>query len=493
MGPVRRRVYGRAAAANATPRPPAAAAVAAAAETAEAPATAGRAAATAAAAAAAVPPPSASAHPPPPPPPSGARHERRSVAAIDDEYLAPPSPVRVGGVEELSRELREIAKELRQPLRLDGVWQERAAAMRRLHGLIAGGASRLPPFANLLHSHLAEPLGMQLKDLRSKCVKLACEVLIAAARSLGMAFRESAIELLPTLLRVLRVTVVVITDAADNCIRQILQHVRVPPLLPPIVLGVTARDAAPLLRARCCAYLEIILASFAAPAVDDELSSIEGALTKALSDAAADVRTAARAAFVALEARWPHRAARLRDRLPPSAQRFLPAVGGGASRASIGGGGGAWRRRRGMRTRRHALGPRGRAAAVVAACRAVARRRRHGSSARTSARRESGAAARASRPWLADRARASVGGGRGGGGGGGGGEFSVEIFAKPRAEPSEVAALERWDQGEEPDQEEGTAPVVTPVVTPVAPWRRRRRRRRLGRRRRRAAALPPST
>ena len=84
--------------------------------------------------------------------------------------------------EELTREIKEIARELRQPLRLDGVWQERAAAMRRLHGLILGGASRLPSFAHLLHTHMCEPLSMQLKDLRSKCVKLACEVINEAAR-----------------------------------------------------------------------------------------------------------------------------------------------------------------------------------------------------------------------------------------------------------------------------------------------------------------------
>ena len=35
------------------------------------------------------------------------------------------------------------------------------------------------------------------RDLRSKCVKLACEVISEAARTLGGGFRESAIDLLP--------------------------------------------------------------------------------------------------------------------------------------------------------------------------------------------------------------------------------------------------------------------------------------------------------
>ena len=66
----------------------------------------------------------------------------------------------------------------------------------------------------------------------------------------------------------------------------------VPPLLPPIVAGAVARDSAASLRGRCCAYLELILRSFPDRFVDEELSNIEAALVKALSDASSDVRTA---------------------------------------------------------------------------------------------------------------------------------------------------------------------------------------------------------
>ena len=89
-----------------------------------------------------------------------------------------------------NKELRDIARELKQPIRQDGTWQDRAAAMRRLHGLLLGGApQRLPSFAHLFHTHMIEPLSLQLKDLRSKCVKLACEVICEGARALGPSFR----------------------------------------------------------------------------------------------------------------------------------------------------------------------------------------------------------------------------------------------------------------------------------------------------------------
>ena len=68
---------------------------------------------------------------------------------------------------------------------------------------------------------------------------------------------------------------------ADGCIRQLLRHVRVPPLLPPILAGAVARDAAPPLRTRCCQYLELILKSYEARAIDDEMTNqLEITLTK---------------------------------------------------------------------------------------------------------------------------------------------------------------------------------------------------------------------
>ena len=106
---------------------------------------------------------------------------RKSVGA-EVEFVGPPSPVRVRSSEEALRELREIARELKKPQRdADGVWQERAGAMRRLHGLLLGGVARLPHFSTQLHTHLVEPLAAQLKDLRSRCVRIACGALALAA------------------------------------------------------------------------------------------------------------------------------------------------------------------------------------------------------------------------------------------------------------------------------------------------------------------------
>ena len=53
-------------------------------------------------------------------------------------------------------------------------------------------------------------MGLQLGDLRSKCVKQACALISEAARRLGGAYRESADHVLPLLLKLSQVTVLVI-------------------------------------------------------------------------------------------------------------------------------------------------------------------------------------------------------------------------------------------------------------------------------------------
>jgi hypothetical protein len=54
-----------------------------------------------------------------------------------------------------------------------------------LQALLLGGAARHAQCASLFNTVLKEPLGLQLADLRSKCVKQACVVICEAARRCG--------------------------------------------------------------------------------------------------------------------------------------------------------------------------------------------------------------------------------------------------------------------------------------------------------------------
>ena len=155
--------------------------------------------------------------------------------------------------------------------------------MRRMHALLLGGAARHAQCAHLLNTVLKEPLGLQLCDLRSKCVKQACALICEAARRLGSAYRESADHLLPLLLKLSQVTVIVIKEAGDACVRTLLREVRAPSLLPPILAAAIGREAsAASLRAVCINYTELALAELSPSSLNAELPLLETALRHTL-------------------------------------------------------------------------------------------------------------------------------------------------------------------------------------------------------------------
>ena len=162
-------------------------------------------------------------------------------------------------------------------------------------------------------------MGLQLGDLRSKCVKQACALIGEAARRLGGAYRESADHVLPLLLKLSQVTVIVIKESGDACVRTLIREVRAPSLLPPILAAAIGREAsAASLRSVCISYTQLALSELPPASLNAELPMLETALRHTLQDASSEVRQAARATFGAFASRWPARAAALKATLQAS-------------------------------------------------------------------------------------------------------------------------------------------------------------------------------
>ena len=268
------------------------------------------------------------------------RPPRKSLGGNKGVHGGEPSDMPVGPVrissDELPREVREAARTLKLPLRADGTWEQRAAAMRRLEALLLGGCARHAQCAHLFNSLLREPLGLQLADLRSKCVKQACVVICEAARQMGGAYLESAEHMLPQLLKLAQVTVHVITESADACVCTLLREVRARSLLPPILHGAIGREgSAASLRAGCARYIELAISEFDTATLSAaEMTLLETALRHTLQDASSEVRAGARAAFAAFERQWPARAVGLKGLLQASTAAVLSTPASTASTAS---------------------------------------------------------------------------------------------------------------------------------------------------------------
>ncbi|URD78348.1 HEAT repeat family protein [Musa troglodytarum] len=123
----------------------------------------------------------------------------------------PVAPIKVYSEKELMREMEKIASTLVP----EKDWSLRIAAMQRVESLVYGD---YPSFPALL-KQLVAPLSTQLLDRRSSIVKQACHLLNLLSKELLGDFEACAEMLIPVLLKLVVITVLVIAESADNCIK----------------------------------------------------------------------------------------------------------------------------------------------------------------------------------------------------------------------------------------------------------------------------------
>ncbi|KAL2238684.1 UNVERIFIED_CONTAM: CLIP-associated protein [Sesamum indicum] len=196
-------------------------------------------------------------------------------AADGDITEKPVEPIKVNSEKGLIREFEKIASTLVP----DKHWSVRIAAMQRVEGLVLGGllnadcsiqgllhhsgAADYPGFHGLL-KQLVAPLSTQLSDRRSSIVK-------------------------QVLFKLVVITVLVIAESADNCIKTMLRNCKVSRALPRIV-DCAKNDRAAVLRARCCEYALLILEYWAdAPEIHRSADLYEDLIRCCVADAMSEV------------------------------------------------------------------------------------------------------------------------------------------------------------------------------------------------------------
>ncbi|KAK1260398.1 CLIP-associated protein [Acorus gramineus] len=167
----------------------------------------------------------------------------------------PIDPIKVYSEKELIREFEKISATLVP----EKDWSVRIAAMQRIEGLVFGGAADYPSFPSLL-KQLINPLSNQLSDRRSSIVK-------------------------QVLFKLVVITVLVIAESADNCIKTMLRNCKVARVLPRIA-DCAKNDRNAVLRARCCEYALLILEYWAdAPEIQRSADLYEDLIKCCVGDA----------------------------------------------------------------------------------------------------------------------------------------------------------------------------------------------------------------
>ncbi|KAJ1416845.1 Vacuole morphology and inheritance protein 14, Fab1-binding region [Sesbania bispinosa] len=256
-------------------------------------------------------------------------------------------PIKVYSEKELVREMEKIASTLVP----EKDWSIRIAAMQRIEGLVLGGAADYPCFGGLL-KQLVGPLSTQLSDRRSTIVKQACHLLCFLSKDFLGDFEACAEMFIPVLLKLVVITVLVIAESADNCIKTMLRNCKVARVIPRIA-DCAKNDRSAILRARCCDYALLILEHWPdAPEIQRSADLYEDMIRCCVSDAMSEllricitfvvalqlqlwevkVRSTARMCYRMFAKTWPERSRRLFSSFDPSIQRLINEEDGGKHR-----------------------------------------------------------------------------------------------------------------------------------------------------------------
>uniref|UniRef100_A0A7N0SYI6 TOG domain-containing protein n=1 Tax=Kalanchoe fedtschenkoi TaxID=63787 RepID=A0A7N0SYI6_KALFE len=250
--------------------------------------------------------------------------EASIFAGESDITEKPVEPIHVYSEKELTREFEKIASTLVP----EKDWSLRISAMQRVEGLLYGGAVDYPCFRSLL-KQLVGPLSTQLSDRRSSIVKQACHLLNVLSKELLGDFEACAEIFIPVLFKLVVITVLVIAESADNCIKTMLRNCKVSRILPRIADS-AKNDRNAVLRARCCEYAVLILEYWAdAPEIQRSADLYEDLIRCCVADAMSEVRSTARMCYRMFSKTWPERSKRLFMSFDPVIQRIVNEEDGG--------------------------------------------------------------------------------------------------------------------------------------------------------------------
>ncbi|MFS7888508.1 putative armadillo-like helical, CLASP domain, TOG domain-containing protein [Helianthus anomalus] len=253
--------------------------------------------------------------------------EASLFAGESDITEKPMDPIRVYSEKELIREFENIASILVP----EKDWSLRIGAMQRVEGLVIGGAIDYSCFRGLL-KQLINPLSTQLADRRSSIVKQACHLLNFLSKELLGDFESFAEMFIPALFKLVVITVLVIAESADNCIKTMLRNCKVARILPRVAEN-AKHDRSAILRARCCEYALLILEYWAdAPEIQRSADLYEDLIKCCVGDAMSEVRSTARSCYRMFSKTWPDRSRRLFSSFDPVIQRIINDEEGGMHR-----------------------------------------------------------------------------------------------------------------------------------------------------------------
>eukprot|EP00457_Paulinella_chromatophora_P002725 gb/GEZN01002730.1/.p1 GENE.gb/GEZN01002730.1/~~gb/GEZN01002730.1/.p1 ORF type:complete len:646 (+),score=160.48 gb/GEZN01002730.1/:23-1960(+) len=258
------------------------------------------------------------------------RPTKRCKKNNQDEDITPekvfiPEPEPTGPLVKMSKNTAAQLKEIRKALKdLDPDWSKRSQALAKLEKMVIEEKVMLMDGWRAQEEKLREPLAVQATDLRSSIIKQVTGLLVEMSLCAKNRFDEGFAYLIPTLLKLLYVSIKVISLSGDQCLKAVLQNTHTPKLLPPLFLG--CKDSHGACRKGCVEYLGIYLTQ--ALAIGETFSEanireLEDTIVDSTQDADASTRMAARQLYELFCKKYSAKGGLLWDRLTVQTQKTI--------------------------------------------------------------------------------------------------------------------------------------------------------------------------
>ena len=235
-----------------------------------------------------------------------------------------------GGKNGLLTALSEAVSKL-QDVR-DEDWEKRTAAIKAIPPLLSKAAELkcLDALLGGQQDGLHKPLGVQVVDLRSQVVRVACSTLSEIAMEHGRTIAPLAAGVLPSLLKNLYVSKQAMSITSHETALTLVQQAPTQAVLQVLLSSTT--DTHHQTRRGCAEYIAALLtssqtgASAGPSASERQVNATLGAVQKMISDADPKVREAAAKCFWVVHTHWPTAGEQMKGKLDPSQLKLINRV-----------------------------------------------------------------------------------------------------------------------------------------------------------------------
>ncbi len=226
------------------------------------------------------------------------------------------------GARALKAEFMRHAETMKE-VEKDSDWQQRMKAMKALRVMIVDQRlTERKMWDSTLRKVFKSIMSIQIADLRSSIIKEACGLLVATADAMGPRFTSLFKYFVPRLMKLLYVTIRIISETAYSTMRAMFARLLLPDLFP-VLFKIAEKDTHAQCRHRAIEFTLQLVKALPVAAVLPHRAHLSTVMCKCLSDADTKARAESRALFAHYESVWPDDAAALFAEMAPETQRAI--------------------------------------------------------------------------------------------------------------------------------------------------------------------------